>query len=91
MASVIELLVRRRERLGGSGLPVSPLGAICAEVVVGPGEPEIGMAGAHGRRAGDDAVELGGIALRGHHAFAAAGRAADEVGTAALLAVIAAR
>ena len=42
--------------------------------------PDAGEARAHRRRADDDPVEVGGMALRHQHALAPAGRAAHEVG-----------
>ena len=46
------------------------------------------IAGAHGGRAGDDAVEVGGIAFGHQHRFAAPGRTAGEIGVVDRLAVM---
>src|SRR5690606_27124096 len=51
-------------------------------------DTKIGMSGAHGRRADNDTVEQLGIALRGEHAFASAGRAAGHVAVADIASVI---
>ncbi len=53
-----------------------------------PAQAEVGVAGAHRRRASDDAVEVGGIALRHDHRLAATSGAAHEVRTVRRLAVV---
>ena len=83
-----QLSLGRGKRLGGLRLAGRIFRRDLAEGSVGPGATDIGIAGAHRRRAGDDAVELFGIARRREHAFAAPGRAPREIGTLCGLAIV---
>ena len=84
-----QFLVTRGEDLGGVRLSRIILRRDLVEGDVGPGEPEIGMTGAHRGSAGDDTIEFARVARRGQHALAATGRAAREIGTLHSLAIVA--